>query len=46
VFEGELGEDDTDLPRILVEFKVVNSKYTSAVTALQLIKPKGNQIAK
>ena len=35
IFEGDLGEDEPDLPRILVEMKVVNSKYTTAVTALQ-----------
>jgi hypothetical protein len=35
LFEGDLGEDEPDLPRILVEFKVVNSKYTATVSAIK-----------
>ncbi len=38
LFEGDLGEDEPDLPRILVEFKVVNSKYTSTVQTIQNIR--------
>ena len=41
-----MGEDEPDLPRILVEIKVVNSKYTTAVTALQQMKPNSTKIMK
>jgi hypothetical protein len=30
VFDGQLGEDDWEMPRMLVEYSVVGGKYTSA----------------
>jgi hypothetical protein len=31
LFFGELGEDEKDTPRLLIEYQIVNSKYTAAI---------------
>jgi hypothetical protein len=33
-FDGQLGEDDYELPRVLVEYSVIGGKYTSVVSNL------------
>jgi hypothetical protein len=34
-FDGQLGEDDFELPRILVEYNIIGSKYTNVINNLQ-----------
>lgn len=34
LFESALGEDEHDTPRILLEYQIVNSKFTSTVQSL------------
>mmetsp|Transcript_9232 Transcript_9232/g.7002 ORF Transcript_9232/g.7002 Transcript_9232/m.7002 type:complete len:80 (-) Transcript_9232:348-587(-) len=34
LFDGQLGEDDQDLPRILLEYSIVGGKYTAVLNSL------------
>ena len=34
-FDGLLGEDDWEMPRILVEYSVIGGKFTSVVNNLE-----------
>lgn len=33
-FDGQLGEDDYELPRVLIEYSIVGGKYTSVLNNL------------
>jgi len=37
-FDGALGQDDYDLPRVLLEYSVCGGKYTSAMSGLEQLK--------
>lgn len=39
-FDGQLGEDDWVLPRILIEYSIVGGKYTSVMNNLENLKRK------
>ena len=34
-FDGQLGEDDWEYPRMLVEYSVIGGKFTSVVNNLE-----------
>ncbi len=38
--DGQLGEDDWEVPRILVEYTVVGGTYTSTMNSMEQIKHK------
>lgn len=38
LFEGDLGVDDMDLPRVLIEYQIVSSKYTSMISKVDNIR--------
>jgi hypothetical protein len=39
LFEGDLGiDDEIDLPRVLLEYQIVSSKYTSIISKVDKIK--------
>jgi hypothetical protein len=37
-FDGQLGEDEGDFPRVMVEYSVVGGKYTSLVNDMDRFK--------
>jgi hypothetical protein len=37
-FDGLLGEDDFEMPRILIEYTVVGGKFTSVVNGMEKVK--------
>ena len=44
LFEGELGiDDDFDFPRILLDYQIISSKYTSIASKVQSL---GDKIGK
>jgi hypothetical protein len=40
LFDGRLGEDDYEIPRVLVEYSVVGGNYTSIVNKMGQLKDK------
>ncbi len=40
LFDGRLGEDDYEIPRVLLEYSVVGGNYTSIVNKLGSLKDK------
>jgi hypothetical protein len=39
-FDGQLGEDDYEIPRVLIEYSVVGGKFTSVINGMGQIKEK------
>lgn len=38
MYDGQLGEDDYQVPRILIEYSVVGGKYTSVMNNMERLK--------
>ena len=38
IYDGQLGEDDWDLPRILIEYSVIGGKYTNIMNNFDRLK--------
>jgi hypothetical protein len=38
MFDGQLGEDDFDMPRMLIEYSIVGGKYTNVMNNLDRLR--------
>lgn len=38
MYDGQLGEDDYELPRILVEYTIIGGQYTSVMNNMEKLK--------
>jgi hypothetical protein len=38
IFDGQLGVDEWDTPRVLIEYSVVGGKYTSVMQGIERIR--------